>query len=53
MKSIERIEKITEEIWHDLCGEESSYEVEQKTILHSSKDLSIDDGARETDSRCS
>lgn len=39
MKSIERVEKITEEIWHDMCGEESTYEVGQETILHSDRDV--------------
>lgn len=28
MKSIERVTKISEEIWHDMCGEDSTYEVE-------------------------
>ena len=53
MKSIERITNITEEIWHDMCGEGSSYEVEQKTILHGSQELSDDVGGRETDNQCS
>lgn len=53
MKSIERVTKITEEIWHDMCGEGSSYEVEQKTILHGGQELSDDVGGRETDNQCS
>lgn len=44
MKSIERVTEITEEIWHDMCGEGSSYEIEQKTILHGSENLSDDAG---------
>lgn len=50
MKSIERVEKITEEIWHDMCGEDSSYEVEQKTVLHSSRDISDNARTGEEDS---
>ena len=42
MSTIERIIEITEEIWHDMCGEDSSYEVEQKTVLHSGRNLSDD-----------
>ena len=50
MKSIERVTEITEEIWHDMCGEGSSYEIEQKTILHSSQELPDDVGRGESDS---
>ena len=53
MKVIERITKITEEIWHDMCGEDSSYEVEQRTVLHGSKDLSDNVGGGEPDSKSS
>ena len=42
MKAIERVTEITEEIWHDMCGEESTYEVGQETVLHSSQELSVD-----------
>ena len=50
MNSIERITQIPEEIWHDMCGEGSTYEIEQKTILHSSQELSDDVGRGESDS---
>ncbi len=49
MKVIERITKISEEIWRDMCGEESSYEVDQKAVLHSSENVSDDAGGRESD----
>lgn len=42
MKIIERITQISEEIWHDMCGEESTYEIEQETVLHSGQELSDD-----------
>lgn len=48
MKSIERVTEITEEIWHDMCGERSSYEIEQKTVLHGSENLSDDAGGGDT-----
>lgn len=48
MKSIERVTEITEEIWHDMCGEGSSYEIEQKTVLHGSENLSDDVGGGDT-----
>ena len=48
MKSIERVTEITEEIWHDMCGEGSSYEIEQKTVLHGSENLSDDAGGGDT-----
>lgn len=50
MKSIERVTEITEEIWHDMCGEGSSYEIEQKTVLHGSENLSDDVGGGDTTS---
>jgi len=53
MNPIERIIQITEEIWHDMCGEDSSYEVNEESVLHSSQQLQIDVGGRETDSRSS
>ena len=53
MASIERITKITEEIWHDMCGEGSSYEANKKTVLPSSPDVSDDDGTGEDDKRSS
>ena len=53
MNPIERITQIPEEIWHDMCGEDSSYEVNEETILHSSQKLPIDDRRGETDSQCS
>ncbi len=53
MNLIERITQIPEEIWHDMCGEDSSYEVNEETILHSSQELPIDDRRGETDSQCS
>ena len=28
---IERITQISEEIWHDMCGEESTYEIDHET----------------------
>ena len=49
MKSIERITQISEEIWHDMCGEESTYEIEQETVLHGSQELSDDAGGGESD----
>ena len=49
MNIVERVIKITEEIWHDMCGEGSSYEIEQKTILHGSQELSDDVGGGESD----
>jgi len=53
MNPIERITQISEEIWHDMCGEDSSYEVEQKTVLHGSQELPNDGRGRETNSQCS
>lgn len=53
MKSIERVTEITEEIWHDMCGEGSSYEIEQKTVLHGSENLSDDVGGGDTASSSS
>ena len=44
MKSIERVTEITEEIWHDMCGEGSTYEIDQKTVLHGNGNLSNDVG---------
>lgn len=49
MKSIERITQIPEEIWHDMCGEESTYEIEQETVLHSGQELSNDARGGESD----
>ena len=49
MNPIERITQISEEIWHDMCGEESTYEIEQKTILHGSQELSDDARGGESD----
>ena len=49
MKSIERITQISEEIWHDMCGEESTYEVGQETVLHGSQELSVDVTGGESD----
>jgi len=51
MESIERIYNITEEIWHDMCGEGSSYEINKETILPSSSDVSKNDGAGAGDNR--
>ena len=42
MKVIERITQISEEIWHDMCGEESTYEIGQETVLHGSQELPVD-----------
>ena len=53
MKSIERITQISEEIWHDMCGEESTYEIEQKTVLHGSENLSDNVGGGDTASSSS
>lgn len=53
MESIERITKISEEIWHDMCGEESTYEIDQRTILHGSEKLSDDVGGGDTASSSS
>ena len=50
MNIVERVTKITEEIWHDMCGEGSSYEIEQKTVLHGSGDLSENAGGGDTTS---
>ncbi len=49
MKVIERVIEITEEIWHDMCGEESTYEVGQETVLHGSQELSVDATRGESD----
>ena len=48
MKTIERITQISEEIWHDMCGEDSTYEVNEETILPSGQNLPSNDGGRGT-----